>query len=200
VVRSGWGLYQATEHLRSLPVDVIKAQAVRGFVGAPYTLTGKEIQAYLEDLEAIGSRVIAELEAGQMPRDDRFSSLVLQLLKGEKRQAFCAAGDSTFGIAPSGDVLPCILLDPKGNILGHVNDDPKSWRKAGYHWKTSRPLRSECRACSYFYMCGGGCPALMPVCGTEECTIIRKNCDVARSIFEHFRSTPEVLLGLVGIF
>ena len=32
VVRSGWGLAQATEYLRSLPIDLIKAQAVSGFL------------------------------------------------------------------------------------------------------------------------------------------------------------------------
>ena len=42
-----------------------------------------------------------------MPRDDRYSSRVLQLLKGDRRDAFCGAGDTIFGITPSGDVLPC---------------------------------------------------------------------------------------------
>lgn len=200
VVRSGWGLQRATEYLRNLPVDVIKAQAVRGSDGTPYALSEREGDAYLEDLEVLGSQVIDELEAGQIPRDDRFSSRILQLLKGEERQAFCGAGYTTFGITPTGDVLPCILINPKGNILGHVKDDPKSWKEAGYRWKVSRPLRSECEVCSYFYLCGGGCPALIPVCGSKECDIIRKNCDVALSIYEHFHSTPEVLLGLAGIF
>jgi len=37
----------------------------------------------------------------------------------------------------------------------------------------------------------------MPVCGADECDLIRKNCEVAIAIFEHFRSTPEALLGML---
>lgn len=199
VVRSGWSLLQATEYLRTLPVDVIKAQAVRGPDGTPHVLSETEKQAYLEDLDAIGRQVIAELEAGQMPRDDRYSSRVLQLLKGDRRDAFCGAGCTTFGITPSGDVLPCVLMDPEGCLLGHVDDDPKTWVQAGRRWRDSRPLRTECKECSCFHLCGGGCPALMPVCGADECDLIRKNCEVTVAIFEHFQSTPETLLALAGI-
>ncbi len=199
VVRSGWSLSQATEYLRSLPVDVIKAQAVRGAAGTPYALCESEKQTYLMDLETVGRQVIAELEEGQMPKDDRYTSRVLQLLKGDRREAFCGAGHTTFGITPSGDVLPCVLMDPEGCLLGHVNDDPETWVQAGRRWRESRPLRTECEACSFFHLCGGGCPALMPVCGVDECEITRKNCEVAIVIYEHFRSTPEALLALAGI-
>jgi uncharacterized protein len=199
VVRSGWRLSQATDYLRGLPVDVIKAQAVRGPGGTPYTLTESEKQSYLEDLESVGRQVIAELEAGREPKDDRFSNRVLQLLTGDRRQAFCGAGYTNFGITPSGDVVPCVLLEPEGCLLGHVDDAPEVWVNAGYRWRESRPLRPECKACPSFHLCGGGCPAMMPVCGADECDITRKNCEVAVNIYEHFRSNPEALLALVGI-
>jgi hypothetical protein len=48
-------------------------------------------------------------------------------------------------------------------------------------------------------LCGGGCPAILPVCGAEECELVRKNCEVAVGIYDHFRANPEVLLGLAGI-
>ena len=73
VVRSGWSLGQASAYLRTLPVDVIKAQAVRSPLGAPYALTAEEWDRYLEDLEAVGRQVIAELEAGNPPRDDSYN-------------------------------------------------------------------------------------------------------------------------------
>ena len=199
VVRSGWSLSQATAFLRSLPLDTIKAQAVRTPTGTPYGLSDEEKQAYLDDLETIGLQVIAELESGQAPRDDRFSSRVLQLLKGEPRETFCGAGYSTLGITPSGTVLPCVLMDPDSCLLGHVNDDPENWVQAGRLWKESRPLRTQCQACSFLHLCGGGCHALMPVCGADECEIIHRNCEVAVGIFEHFRSSPEALLPLAGI-
>ncbi len=199
VVRSGWRLSQAVAYLRSLPVDAIKAQAVRGPEGAPYLLSEEEKQAYLHDLEAVGRQVIEELAAGREPLDDRFASRVLQLLMGVRRSAFCAAGLTTFGITPAGDVLPCVLLEPDGCLLGHVNGDATLWRQAGQRWREARPRRPECEACAALPLCGGGCPALMSVCGADECDLVRKHCEVATTIYEHFRSAPEALLALAGI-
>ena len=199
VISSGWRLLEATEYLRTLPVDFIKAQVVRLPPGSPYALSKEEKYAYMEDLETIGLQVVNELEAGKMPRDDRFSSRVLQLLKGERRQSFCGAGNIIFGINPRGDVFPCILIGMENNILGNVKDDPQNWIQAGQRWRTSRSLRKECKACSFLHLCGGGCPALISVCGANECDFIRKNCEVAVAIFDHFRSNQEALLALAGI-
>lgn len=199
VVRSGWGLAQAVDYLRSLPVHAVKAQAVRVPEGSPFALSPAEKEAYRRDLEAIGRQVAAELDAGRVPRDDRFSNRVLQLLAGVERETFCAAGDTTFGITPSGEVLPCVLLDGKDCRLGRVTEDPARWRAAGRRWRRSRPRRAECDSCRARPLCGGGCPAIMPVCGADECDFIRKNCEVATAIYEHFRSSPETLLVLAGI-
>jgi uncharacterized protein len=199
VVRSGWSLAEASNYLRSLPVDVIKAQAVRLPNGAPYALSGAERQAYLDDLEKVGSQVIAELEAGRPPRDDRFSSRILQLLKGVKRRSFCGAGHTGFGITPDGTILPCVLMSPVGTRLGHVNGEPALWVQAGRRWRAARRPRPECRECSALPLCGGGCHVLKPVCGEDECDLIRRNCEIAVSIFEHFRPNPEALLALAGI-
>jgi uncharacterized protein len=199
VVRSGWNLAQAVKYLQTLPVDAIKAQAVRAPAGVPYALSETEKAEYLDDLQAIGQQVIAALEAGQTPKDDRFSGRVLQLLAGIRRERFCAAGDTTFGITPVGEILPCVLIMTEGCVLGRVGNDPAIWRKAGRAWRTSRPLRPECKTCSALPLCGGGCPAIVPVCGADECDLVRKNCSVATSIYKHFRSKPEELLTLAGI-
>lgn len=199
VVRSGWSLFQAVEYLQTLGVDAIKAQAVRGPEGAPYVLSRAEKEAYLADLERIGRGVIEDLESGRPPKDDRFSARVLQLLAGMRRERFCAAGETSFGIDPSGAVFPCILLTSPEGRLGHVTDPPDTWRNAGRGWRTAHPPRRECRTCSALPLCGGGCPAVLAVCGAEECELVRKNCEVATSIFEHFRTAPETLLTLAGV-
>jgi uncharacterized protein len=199
VVRSGWSLDQASTYLRSLPIDVIKAQAVRLPSKLKYSLNKKEKRTYLNDLDKIGSTVIAELEAGKIPRDDRFSARVLQLLQGTDRSFFCGAGETVFGIMPDGTVLPCVLLEAGSNRLGHIDDDTASWVTAGRRWRSERRLKTECKSCPAFSLCGGGCPAILPVCGDDECDIIRKNCEVARRIYSHFRENPTSLLALAGI-
>lgn len=199
VVRSGWSLRQAITYLHTLPVDTLKAQAVRAPAGAPYVLSSTERAAYLEDLEWAGMQVISDLEAGRAPMDDRFSSRVLQLLTGIERTAYCGAGRTTFGITPTGKILPCVLLDSQETFLGHVDEDPQSWRQAGLDWLAARPAGPECRDCEAFSLCGGGCPAMIAICGPGECELIRKNCEVARSIYTHFAGRPEALLPLAGI-
>lgn len=199
VVRSGWGLAKAVTYLETLPADAIKAQAVRGPDGTPFALTEEERKVYLADLEEIGRRVVADLEAGRRPKDDRYASRVLQLLAGIEREAFCAAGDTTFGITPAGEVLPCVLLDGTEHHLGHVMDAPAVWREAGRRWRGSRPVRPECADCVARPLCGGGCPAILPVCGADECDLVRKNCEVATAIYERFRTNPGTLLTLAGL-
>ena len=199
VVSAGWSLSQATAYLRSLPVEHIKAQAVRGRPVSGHALGPVQRQAYLEDLEAIGRQVIIELENGQEPRDDRFSSRVLQLLTGQERTSFCGAGRTIFGVAPDGTVLPCVLIDGQEDRLGHISDGRGTWVEAGRRWIASRPARPECQLCAALALCGGGCPAMLPICGEDECALVRKNCEVATGIFQRFREHPEMLLALAGI-
>ncbi|NIM18549.1 MAG: radical SAM protein [Candidatus Aminicenantes bacterium] len=199
VIRSGWRLLYASEYLRTLPIDNVKAQAVRLAAGTPYALTEEDMKLYQQDLEAIGRQVIKELEAEKVPMDRRFAGRVMKLLiKGEGLMRYCDAGKSNLGITPSGVVKACLLVDEEDAVLGHVNDDVEVWKQAGLKWQ-ERPLRKKCTSCSYLQLCGGGCPAVVPVCGDEECKIVHKECDVANVIYEHFSDKQENLLGLVGI-
>lgn len=199
VVRSGWGLKEANEYLLSLPVDAVKAQAVRLKPGSKHGLTESEKSVYLRDLEVIGKQVIDELEAGRQPRDDRFSSRVLQLLTGKKRKAFCGAGRTTFGITPEGRVLPCILIRDQGSVFGHIDDDPKIWLSNAKKRTSRRHVGGTCEECDALPLCGGGCQAVIPVCGEDECDIVRKNCEIARMIYRRFEKQPMPLLLLAGI-
>ncbi len=200
VVRSGWSLAEAEAYLSSLPVDAIKAQAIRACQGDSFALKPDERRNYLDDLAALGRMVIEDLEAKQRPRDDRFSSRVFQLLKGISRERYCESGLFSFGITPDGTVLGCLLLDSDENRIGRIDDDPSTWRRAGAVWTSSRSPGAECENCAAMPLCGGGCPAINPICGESECEIVRKNCEVAREIYEHFRDRPQALLGLAGIF
>jgi len=198
VIRSGSRLLRASQYLRTLPIHSVKAQLVRLRAGAPYALSKEERELYKQDLEAIGQTVIEELEAGKIPMDHRFDNRVLQLLIKDNKVRFCEAGLTCFGITPSGSILSCLLVSESDAVLGHVNDDPKTWREAGRKW-SAKPHRQKCLSCSDFQLCAGGCPAIVPICGDEECDIIAKNCEVARHIYEHFQDNREALLALAGI-
>lgn len=200
VVRSGWSLSEAAAYLKTLDVDVIKAQAVRSATESNYSLTPEENVQYLKDLEQIGEEVIDNLKSGKMPLDDRFSNRVLQLLEGSERTAFCGAGKTTFGITPDGTVVPCILMGANAEKLGNIQDENFSWRKAGQRWKNRyQQTRSLCKSCSALPLCGGGCPVMVPLCGENECDITRKDCEIATKIYHTFKGQPEKLLLLAGI-
>ncbi len=199
VVRAGWSLSEAEDYLHSLPVDVIKAQAVRMPEHDPHGLDGDERQRYMADLDALGERVIADLEQDRIPKDDRFSTRVLQLLKGQARERFCGAGVSNFGITPDGTVRPCVLLEGDEHHLGHVDDPDHGWVAAGANWQAAHGPRAECTGCDALPLCGGGCPAMLSVCGADECDLVRRTCAVAHHIHDHFRERPIKLLTLAGV-
>jgi uncharacterized protein len=198
VVHSEWSLSQAVTYLRSLDIDKIKSQIVRAPEGEPYSLSKMEKITYKNDLEKIGDQVIKDLEKGNIPMDDRFSSRVLQLLVGNSREYFCGAGLSTFGITPDGTILPCILLN-KNSKIGHINDSTKKWLKNGKTWKSKLKRSQKCNNCNSLSLCGGGCPVFESICSDTECEFIKKNCDIAKRIFSHFATKKEDLLTLAGI-
>lgn len=200
VIRPGWGLADARRYLEGLGVESFKAQVVRVPDTSPFALPPKDRTRYLEDIESAARGVIDDLEAGRRPKDGRFTGRALQLLAGlERRPAFCDVGEHTFGVTPCGDVVPCILIHPVERVLGHIDDHPLTWINEGRRWRRSRALRAECRECPQVRLCGGGCPAIMPVCGAGECEFLRRECEMAARIHEHFRQRPETLLILAGI-
>jgi uncharacterized protein len=199
VIRSGSRLLDITDYLRTLPIDNIKAQAVRLPDDSPYALTKAEWELYKQDLMTIAHKVIAEIEAGKSRVDDRFNNRLMQMLSNADRQKFCDAGQTNFGITPNGDIKACILLTGPKDYLGHIDDpDPKVWRQKGMDWRAA-PLEARCKDCSYLNLCGGGCPATLSVCGTGECSVVAMECDATKMIFDHFKDHQEALLVLVGI-
>jgi len=91
-----------------------------------------------------------------------------------------------------------VLLDAETYRLGHIDDTPENWLGAGLQWRAAHPARAECAQCDALPLCGGGCPAMLSACGAEECEITRKECQIARSVYEHFRDREDKLFPLFG--
>jgi uncharacterized protein len=198
VVRKGWPLHKASAYLQSLPVNLIKAQAVRLPSGHPLSLNDLERAQYFKDLKELAGSVIASVREGTCPRDDRFNTRVFQILCRIKRTSFCGAGRSIFGMDAEGTILPCVLLagsDAAG--LGCI-DGSAEWGRRGRIWAESHGPREECRKCWALPLCGGGCPAMMSVCGEDECEMVRANCEAALEIYGAFINRPSDLLALAG--
>ena len=200
VVRKGWSLREARAYLGTLPVDAIKAQAVRLPQDHDLALSEKERKQYFEDLKQTADEVIESVERGKNPGDDRFNHRVLQLICGTRRTAFCGAGRWIFGLAADGTVLPCALLaGNKEASLGNIDEPDWKWVKRGRIWAEEHGPRSECRSCWALPLCGGGCPAMLSVCGEDECDMVRANCEMALAIYGSFLNRPSDLLVLAGI-
>lgn len=200
VVRPGWSLREACTYLNTLQVDAIKAQAVRLPSGHELALTEKERLEYFQQLRELAGRVIDSVERREYPKDDRFNHRVLQLLRGTRRTAFCGAGRWVFGLASDGTVLPCALLAGSEEMsLGSIDEPNGNWVERGKVWAEKHGPRSECRRCWALPLCGGGCPAMIPVCGEDECEMVRVNCEMALAIYGAFRGHPEDLLTLAGV-
>lgn len=199
VVRHGWPLRDAERYLETLPVDAIKAQAVRLPANHPLSLTAEERDQYFADLEAIAGSVIDNIRTEKLPRDDRFNSRVLQLVCSSRRDSFCGAGISIFGMSCDGTIYPCVLHAGNKNLeLGHISDPGYGWVAKGQEWVRSRERRTECKQCWALPLCGGGCPAMLAVCGEDECDYTRKVCELSMAIYGAVPHKPDLLL-LAGI-
>jgi uncharacterized protein len=199
VVRKGWSLQEARVYLKTLPVDAIKAQAVRLPPSNPIALSGKERNDYFKHLKQIGKETIEGINQDKNPKDDRFNNRVLQLMCKTTRESFCGAGTRTFGMSSDGTMLPCVLLaGKKGVSLGNINDD-NTWVKQGLEWANKHKPREKCQECWALPLCGGGCPAMFSVCGEDECELVRANCETALEIYASFINNPEDLLVLSGV-
>jgi uncharacterized protein len=196
VVRKGWSLKEACAYLNTLPVDAVKAQAVRLPPENPLSLSASERSDYFNHLQQIGQETIGSIKNGKVPRDDRFNHRVLQLLCKVSRDSFCGAGTRTFGMTSDGTMLPCVLLAGKQETtLGNISDG-EEWPKNGATWAKKHKPRQECLECWALPLCGGGCPAMLSVCGDDECELVRMNCEVALQIYAAFLDHPQDLLVL----
>lgn len=201
VVRKGWTLNQAEKYLNAQDITLIKAQAVRLPLHHPLMLDKKERTEYVNHLGEIADDVINGLQKGKAPRDDRFGHRVLQVLRGTRRTSFCGAGQWTFGVAADGTILPCVLLAGReGMVLGHLDEPPEKWVKRGKAWAEANGPRTECEHCWALPLCGGGCPAMLNICGEDECDLTRANCEKALAIYGAFYPDNLVdLLYLAGL-
>jgi uncharacterized protein len=198
VVRKGWSLKEAHSYLKTLPVDAIKAQAVRLAPSNPIALSGEERNDYFDHLKQIGKETSESIHQERYPKDDRFNNRVLQPLCNTKRESFCGAGTRTFGMPSDGTMLPCVLLaGKKGVSLGNINDD-STWVKQGLQWASKHKPRKECKECWALPLCGGGCPAMLSVCREDECELVRANCEIALGIYGSFLGKPQDLIVLSG--
>ncbi len=199
VIRNGWSLEEATKYLATLPVDAIKAQAVRLPIGNSLALDEEQRKEYFVQLESIASQTVEQIRGNKYPKDDRFSNRVLQILSRKRRDSFCGAGKWTFGMASDGTMLPCVLLAGKElTVLGNIIDKGE-WVKEGLKWAFDHLPRTSCQECWALPLCGGGCPAMLSVCGEDECELVRKNCELALGIYGSFLDKREDLLVLAGI-
>jgi uncharacterized protein len=200
VVRRGWTLREAEAYLQSIDVDLIKAQAVRLPEDNPLMLNEKEKKQYIVHLGEVADSIIQGLKRGVPPKDDRFNQRVLQLLKKTRRVSFCGAAQWSFGVSADGTVLPCVLLaGVPGTELGHIDDPFHTWVEQGRKWAEAHGPRAECESCWALPLCGGGCPAMLHVCGEDECELTRANCDLALRIYVEFYDNLVDLLYLAGI-
>lgn len=201
VVRHGWSLKEASEYLKTLPIDLIKAQAVRLSPTHPLSLSRQEHYAYISHIADIAEEVTELIRQNTIPIDDRFNHFVLQLLLKQRRIAFCGAGRWMFGMSAEGTILPCALLAGQEEAeLGHINNLQAEWVSRGLEWAESHGPRAECEKCWALPLCGGGCYAMISICGGEECDFIRATCEGALAIYStFFKNRPQDLLVLAGI-
>jgi radical SAM protein with 4Fe4S-binding SPASM domain len=98
-----------------------------------------------------------------------------------------------------GTVYPCVLHAGNARLaLGHISDPQAGWFLKGKEWVRAQEERDACKKCWALPLCGGGCPAMLSICGEDECEYTRKVCELAMAIYGSVPHTPDLLV-LAGI-
>lgn len=202
VIRSGWSLKSAIKYLKTLPVDLFKAQAVRVDKADPMALSPAERAEYVSHLSEVAADVIEALEREESPRDDRLNSFLMQLILKKRRRYFCEAGSNMFGMSSNGRFYLCSLLAGRDSAdLGTLQDAEFQWLGRGKTWAAEFQPQSKCADCWALPLCGGGCLAMNSVCGGDDCDYIRGTCEAALKVYTHFKKKKKLhdLLIIAGI-
>lgn len=105
---------------------------------------------------------------GRKPEAMRINSKFTEVLFGGRGPYFdilpCGAGRNIIHVTYKGDIVPCSLFTEDKFVQGNIRKD-----KVADVWERSPLLRffrdtrvddiPKCRACTYKYLCGGGCRA-----------------------------------------
>lgn len=99
------------------------------------------------------------------------------------RRTSCGAGATTLLINQSGDVYPCEALSLASCKLGNAYETPLNKIYAGpakqFRAQISCENIPQCAACSYRFLCAGGCRARAeaPFSPVKTCAFVRERCE-----------------------
>lgn len=200
VIRKGFRLQEALEHLEDQGAQQCKAERVRLRAGEALSLEGPDHDEYIRDIEGLIDHYISYLRSGRKPMDFRLSSKILQIYTRTPRNFFCPAGDRMFGISSDGEIYPCALhVGRPQSKLGDIHRGIDRSKQQAFRAKFAPENQRECSTCWTRHLCGGGCSAMVDRFGHEDCTSLRAESEAAIAIFQEFVETdPLLLLGLVS--
>lgn len=200
VIRQGFQLGEAMEHLEGHGARQCKAERVRLHDGDEMSLMGLEHDAYIQDIENLIDHYIAALSAGRKPMDFRLSSKILQLFTKTRRDFFCPAGDRMFGVSADGEIYPCALhVGRPGSLLGTLEGGLDRQKQVAFREKYSPEGQEVCSTCWNRQLCGGGCSAMVDRFSHEDCRSLMAESEAAVAIYQHFMEQDFAkLFGLVS--
>lgn len=200
VIRKGFTLHDAMEHLESHGASQCKAERVRLHDGDDLALEGGEHDDYLADITGLVDHYVERLSAGEKPMDFRLSSKILQLVTRTRRDFFCPAGERMFGVSADGEIYPCALhVGRPQSKLGDLDTglDPKL--RDAFRRRFGTAEQPVCSTCWNRTLCGGGCSAMVDRFGHEDCASLMAESRAAIAVYQHFTETDPVrLFGLVS--
>lgn len=199
VISAELSLGEALAALRLHGIGEAKAERAHLEPGSDLSLNGESRERYIADVRGLAQQYIGALETGVRPMDSRLNSRILQLFSRTRREQFCAASQGIFGVTASGDLYPCALMVGRQEFrLGALPDGISGAGSDRFETTFGMRQQAHCQECWARYLCGGGCPAMVDRFGSDDCGVLRAECESAIAIYGHFsENDPLTLLGLI---
>lgn len=194
VIRPGNTLATAYEYLDPYDIENMKLDIVIDFhdenTRSVDSISDDFIDKHLEDLEILGLDYVEKLVNWIKPAEYNFKQSLLLLWQKKKKESFCPASTSRFGVAPQGEIHPCgAAASLREYRLGTVEKGFDSKAIEHFRSKLDFSKHEPCKSCWAKPLCMGGCPLTVrtpPV--RRHCKIKKAMAEVAIAIFAKVRS------------
>lgn len=169
------------------------------------TLSDADIDALLEQEEAVAQQIVDGIEAGEMRDYHALTRLIRETrVIRERRRYYCGAGRGLVCLASDGTWYPCHRLAGREEFrLGTVETGLRDAKREAYRL-LHVDARTGCRDCWARHLCGGGCwdHAIGAHGGLERpdeekaCRVMRRRIELAMAVNALLKeSSDEFLAG-----
>lgn len=155
-----------------------------------YSLSEKYYNMFLKSIDDLFDKYYYDIKGGKLYDITNISSVIIAVVFGQRKLAFCNAGISYLTLSADGKYYRCPRFVGNTSFgLGDVDDESGVTTS---HMNFMLSLRNNpaqrnnvCNTCEYVFLCGGMCYHHAVTSGLSEFDNVSRECQQRRKIFDN---------------